>query len=301
MNLLRYIKHVKKLEAQRYALEKIINDMDYRASNLCVPKQISCPETTSASSAGISGFIFVAIIVVFSILAFNMPNCVGGGSPKISCINDAASCVGSFFTMVGLAGIIIAIICTVKTIQEINNAKEEAEKLQGEYAFSLTAEKNRLEQEEILKNNYIIAIEILSDTYWKIVATLNSLYSTDTIYKKYQGDLVAICMFEEYLESGMCSKLTGHEGAYILYENQVRLDLILSKLDDVIKKLDDIIENQHNLYNTMRSIERNQHSIINSLQKLNKKIDTSNKNLECIRYNTEVLKTNDNIRMIYGI
>ena len=39
-------------------------------------------------------------------------------------------------------------------------------------------------------------------------------------------------MFDEYLQSGRCYTLEGHEGAYNLYEEEKFKEIILTKLDD---------------------------------------------------------------------
>ena len=56
-------------------------------------------------------------------------------------------------------------------------------------------------------------------------------------------------MFDEYLQSGRCYTLEGHEGAYNLYEEEKFKEIILTKLDDIISRLDTIIANQEELAN----------------------------------------------------
>ena len=45
--------------------------------------------------------------------------------------------------------------------------------------------------------------------------------------------------------SGRCVVFEGHEGAYNIYENEIRLNVVIQKLDDVIQKLDQIQDNQY--------------------------------------------------------
>ena len=56
----------------------------------------------------------------------------------------------------------------------------------------------------------------------------------------------------EYFASGRCSELTGPDGAYNLYEAELRQNLIINKRDVIIKELGAIQQNQHMLYQEMQ-------------------------------------------------
>lgn len=58
-------------------------------------------------------------------------------------------------------------------------------------------------------------------------------------------------MFCEYLASGRCYSLEGHEGAYNIYENELRQNTIINQLDGITSKLDSIKSNQYLLYNSI--------------------------------------------------
>ena len=76
--------------------------------------------------------------------------------------------------------------------------------------------------------------------------TLEQLYSSDIIFSKYRN-LVSVSQFYEYFMSGRCTTLEGHEGAYNLYENEARQDIIITKLDRVISLLEEIRDTQYQL------------------------------------------------------
>ena len=81
------------------------------------------------------------------------------------------------------------------------------------------------------------------ETYRQTKKLLQEYYDMGFIYPKYRG-LVPVCTIYEYLESGRCFSLLGHEGAYNLYENELRMNAIIGKLDDVIDRLEDISASQ---------------------------------------------------------
>lgn len=97
-------------------------------------------------------------------------------------------------------------------------------------------------QAELLTTELNRALQTLKKTE----DILSQYYMWDAVYPKYRG-LIPITMFCEYFASGRCSELTGPNGAYNIYENEIRLDLILVKLDDIISRLDQIQENQYML------------------------------------------------------
>ena len=95
--------------------------------------------------------------------------------------------------------------------------------------------------------------------------TLHKFYAADIIFPKYRN-FVAVSMFYEYLCSGRCSALEGHEGAYNIYEQEIRMNLILSKLDEVIAHLDRIEDNQYMLASAIREGNAKADQIYRTLQ-----------------------------------
>lgn len=79
------------------------------------------------------------------------------------------------------------------------------------------------------------------------ISTNEKLYSSGIVFKKYRTleALSAIC---EYIEAERCDKLEGENGAYNLFEQELRADRIISRLDKIQESLDAIMENQYLLY-----------------------------------------------------
>lgn len=82
-------------------------------------------------------------------------------------------------------------------------------------------------------------------------ALLTRYYDLNIIFPKYRN-MVAMTTMYEYFASGRCSELTGPDGAYNLYEAELRQNLIINKLDVIIKELGAIQQNQHMLYQEMQ-------------------------------------------------
>lgn len=58
----------------------------------------------------------------------------------------------------------------------------------------------------------------------------------------------------EYYASGRCSQLEGPDGAYNLYESELRQNLVINQLEGIANKLDQIQQNQYTLYTEIHNI-----------------------------------------------
>lgn len=137
-------------------------------------------------------------------------------------------------------------------------------------------------------------IETAEDALKKTFAARNELYASNVIFGKYQ-DLVCLSTFYEYLMAGRCSTLDGTDGAYNLYEAEVRANTIISKLSEIVTSLEQIQKNQYMIYSQLKRM----HSTLNSISKtmdtactaiLDIREDTAQiaQNTSVIAYNTEV-------------
>lgn len=119
-------------------------------------------------------------------------------------------------------------------------------------------------------------LQKINELYADTQKVLHMYYQKNIVYKKYQN-LVAIASFYEYLDSGICSKLEGHEGCYNKYDTELQLKTIIEKLDVIIEKLDQIEMNQHMLYTAIKegnNIAKRIESQISTLVKDNREYNT---------------------------
>ncbi len=130
-----------------------------------------------------------------------------------------------------------------------------------------------------LQNQLDQAVQLNEQT----VEILSKLYSMGVVYPKYQG-LVPISMLYEYLASGRCSQLQGHEGAYNLYEMEIRMNLIISKLDEIIYKLEAIKNSQYMLYQAIQESNQTAKHICNTIVESSYYLQNIDKNTEASMY-----------------
>ncbi len=113
----------------------------------------------------------------------------------------------------------------------------------------------------------------------KLVQKLEEMYSANIIYGKYRN-YVALTTIFEYLDSGRCNSLEGPDGAYNLYEAEIRSNEIISQLSTIVRSLEDIKANQFMLYKELKSINQNLKSINTSMDQAVGWIATANMTLQ---------------------
>lgn len=129
-------------------------------------------------------------------------------------------------------------------------------KFQNPFLIFINQKKVKTRNQEAIINNERILVEanqksiIIQDEISRAEASVDEIqemldgyYSADVVYKKYRS-LVPITMFYEYFDSGRCCNFQGIDGAYNIYENDIRMDNIISRLDDIISDLDSIRNHQ---------------------------------------------------------
>lgn len=93
--------------------------------------------------------------------------------------------------------------------------------------------------------------------------TLEQIYDKNIVFPKYRN-MVMVCSLYEYVCTGRCDTLEGHEGAYNLLELEIRLDKIVTGLDRVIELLGRIQQSQYMVYSAIQDANRQSAKILES-------------------------------------
>ncbi len=140
-------------------------------------------------------------------------------------------------------------------LNKYKNKLSQYEKSYAQYIEKLKLENDsfikKLQQYEIDLKNYATkrenTIKQFNETLCTLETTLTDIYNINIIYPKYRN-FVAITAINEYLSCGRCDKLEGPDGAYNLFENEVRQNLIISQLSSIVDNLEELKSNQYSLY-----------------------------------------------------
>ena len=118
------------------------------------------------------------------------------------------------------------------------------------------------------KNEYIQETNKQLKKFNEVKGTLQTslakLYSQNIVYEKYRN-FVAVATIYEYVDSGRCTELEGANGAYNMYESELRSNMIISSLSQIISDLGQIKDGQYTLYEKLRRSEENIGQILGNI------------------------------------
>lgn len=299
--LLAYLKQLAQTHKELIVLQRAINDVDYQIQGLAIPRKIekrTDPDKDSLVMRIILyimvlcmwvGLIGIGILIALSIFYLIFRNV------RLPILTDRP--ILRFFVTALIITLTIAIPVHIKSWKD---DKVVQRKRWEEYCEEVKSDQLRVSIENRMKEQIIKQRNALKLEYNKTINILTQLYEVRVngeylLYPKYR-DIVPIVMFMEYLDSRRCSTLIGHEGAYNIYENEIRLNLIVTKLNDVINRLDDIKDNQYYLYNLISEANRKNNQIHQEL--LNGMAQISQNTALAAAYNEATANNTSAMRMI---
>ena len=183
--------------------------------------------------------------------------------------------------------------------QKEKNDKLRAQKAEEEHR--LLEEQKHLESEKVkftddidnqllssptqqVNNTLLQEISEVKETLQKLYDTKYQLESLEIVYPKYL-DFIALTTISEYLATGRCTVLTGADGAYNLYESEIRANRIIAQLDQVIDSLEQIKANQYKTYSLLKEVGDN-------ISDISKKMDSAITALNNIQDHTKRIEEN---------
>lgn len=120
-------------------------------------------------------------------------------------------------------------------------------------------------------------------------ALRNRFYEGGPIYQDYRS-FAAVCSFYQYFRSGKCTTLKGHEGAYVLYDYERKMDMVLEKLTDIQRNLAQIQRNQYKLYTVIEDGNKKVDRLIAESVNQSRMLNTGLAQNAIIAHNTEMVK-----------
>lgn len=273
----KYLENVIDLEKNAYLQNQVLNDLNYRIKRLGNYSNITKTETSSHAEF-IEHVIYPGgLFVVGGAIIFGIKGLFNG---------FISGAIGGIFKG-GLIGLVIAnIIALIMFLIE----KAKVDKEQGEYDQiynqKKAADAKRVAEERKIKARLETQRDKLAEQHDDTLSTLRKFYNAGPIYSKYHN-INAICSFYEYFMSGRCTELQGHEGAYNIYESEVRMDRIICKLDDVLANLEQIRDNQYMLYSAISEGNRKIDNLIEETQRQTSALNYLGEQTAIVAYNTE--------------
>lgn len=190
---------------------------------------------------------------------------------------------GLFIALIcaAVAGLIIGPIIAASKMQS-DQSKYDAnyQNEMQEYDRLKREDEIRVRAERITRSQVQHEIDLFEAKYNESLTRLGSLYNYNIIHREYWYNIIAIASFYQYFDKKITYSLefnpqTGDIGAYKIYEDEMRLGQIISKLDQVLDKLDQIIENQQTLQRTLRDANNTISYLSNNISQIGNRLNAS--------------------------
>lgn len=286
--MIEFLRHVLELEGNVYTANKMINQLRSKASslgkhNIDIPEQRDYT-TSDAINVGKKSFK----VIVSSLGTWFAGLCI-----IILCqmaVLDTLSDMPIIMFTFGVFVYCVVRICYFsygkkKEIRDYNDLRNDK--------LNAQREKNarELKQKQTLEAKISIINGCLNQTY----ELLNKLYNVGDIYiyPKYRN-IIAMAQILEYYESGRRDCLEGVNGAYDLFEAELRQNIIINSLSQIENTLDAIRQNQGVLYNELQRSNNLLISMKQDINQLTDNIDEMKINSYVTSYNTMAIAKNMN-------
>lgn len=130
-------------------------------------------------------------------------------------------------------------------------------------------------------------IELVIRPKENVKKLLDKVYSKNIIFPKYRN-FAAIAQIYEYLLSGRCDQLEGPYGAYNLYENELRQNIIIDRLDEIIYQLERLNGAMGTMCNAIQETNSLLGKINSTLGRIEANTALTAYNSQCIAHNTRI-------------
>lgn len=245
-----------KIESIKYEQTRYLENLNYELYNAQNPNLYPlADEPESVGFFGLVGMFFVVVLIptvfIGGLIAAGLYFLLAFVAVILEIFSVNAT--DSFYLTIIFAPAVIVFIYFFY-IYTTNAHDEESQRK------SIISENNtkRANNNKILKNSseraQILKSEIAQSeqNIRRTEDILKEYYSLNILHKKYRG-LVPVTMLFEYFDTGVCTVLEGHDGAYKLYDNQILMKIIIDNLVEINQNLYEIKRNQYTLANLLEN------------------------------------------------
>ena len=164
----------------------------------------------------------------------------------------------------------------IETVKEKHEADKTYQSDLLKYNQALADDQARVQRELAQKRYLQTQCDALEAMWRTSKGKLDRIYGYDILEEKYRN-IVAVASIYEYLKherTRSLQRVGSDEGAYNIFESEVRLNRIITNTDIIIQKLDVVIENQRELADTMRSAQNSINGLIASTNNISARIQS---------------------------
>lgn len=270
-----YLSIVLDLEENIYIQKTLIENIEARLSSpLGEAHTFVKPNPPALSEKHFYDSIPVCIAVTFTgvIIAFLSSVIFNGiGGFFYNLLQVFAPIGGILIAFLGIAWLIGSFFRKSEYAKTYRKAKENYAIAMRKYEQNVYEDDARIRSEAAEKVALTSNLSELKKQLSSSENNLNAIYAKNIIFPKYRN-LVMISSIYEYFCSGRCSTLEGHEGAYNILENEIRLDRIITQFDKAISLLGQIRQNQFMLYSAINESNNRISGLMASVNNMSDKL-----------------------------
>lgn len=270
-----YLEIVVDMEKNIYLQDRMISQMQNRYDQLGHAHEYPIPANPSTGKKGWVIWVIPCILILVGYFLMSLDSVPKYYYYLSYDLSQEMSDLGTPLFVLGVLSAIMIFVNKLAEGKEIASYKA----AYAEYSANVLADNERVNYELIEKEYLSSELNPLQKQNEDSKRNLEHIYSKNIIFPKYRN-LIMVCSLYEYICSGRCTALEGHEGAYNILEMEVRLDRIIVQLDQVIADLDAIKTNQYMLYVVVQEINENvdrlcgsAKSAVDNLQSLHASVD----------------------------
>lgn len=278
---MKYLENVCKLENDKFALNMTKDSLQNKISRLGHPRYIDKPFLLDLIDFEALFEILGYVLALMLFFDFTVGLIIIGMANSLRPIISLT---------LGVLAVVAFLIITISVIKSSHHNKKEKNRFNRESA----EDRHRLDKENSQIEVYKKHISKINSQISALDVTLNKLYDYEILYKKYQGDVVAVNTIFDYFKAGRVTSLSAYGfdiGAYNLYENELRQNIIIDKLDVVITKLEELKGVMYMLYNAVNDGL----NIMDKISSMADKVSEISQNTALTAYNSKVIADNTSV------
>ena len=283
--LTNYLKDVKDLEVSKYNQEEIIKQSNDTLKSRLPVKQDKKPELKELkepprANYWISYAIFGLLISIFG---------VSMESGFVIIVGLVLMFLGFYWHLSGRPSSNDMLEYEIAKQKNKQTYQQELEKYNQQAPLYEKKYSEDMALYEVAKKQ----VESLDIPLKETTEILNKVYGKDYIFPKYRN-MVAMSTIYEYFVTGRVNELTGPNGAYNLYEQELRQNLIINNLETINTQLETIKNNQFTLYTELKKSNETQQKMLGALTEILNNTDSIAASAEISAYCSRITANNSN-------
>lgn len=260
-NLLQYLDGVLRIELDLYVQRNSIETLTKQYRSLGIRSNIRVPQRGKPQTSLVNCMLGAGIVC--GIIA-GIKYLIDGWSIATGFFYYIAAIIAALICAVigGLAGAVVlgTLFWCILRMREKRSLEKKFQADIAEYDAAVSKQNARLTRDNAKKRALEKEIAALRTCYNQSKNYLDKAYSCNIIDPEYRN-IYAVSSFYGYIKKGRTHGLqfnqnTGDQGAYNIYENERRLDMIITNTDEILRNLDTVIQNQHELAVGLRNASR---------------------------------------------